>query len=334
VKNKGIISLILALFGVLVVTYPVFAGGLTVYSGKIDDSVIPGNDYTYTMKVENTSDTPMDIGIEVKGYGMSGENTFVSLEKNDDITPYTARELLSVSPDSIHLEPGNSQDITVIAKIPTGIGDGGRYAIVLIHTIPKSGTVTTVSAIAARVLLTVDGSQLVHDSEILSVESIETEPLNMLMTVKNIGNHHYKPHIIGKLLDGDQVIATASSSDGWPIIPGFSRQYKLTFTSTEKIPAGNYETDIEVQDDLGNTLTHYSSSFEVQELYTPPTNIPTTIPQTTPETTNEQPTVTKVVKKDSSINWGLIIGAGIGIILVSGGMYLFGVRRGKGHSPK
>ena len=168
-KKKGIISIVLAICLLLTLASPVLAGGLTVYGGKIETSVSPGNDYSYTMKVENTSDDPMDIGVEVKGYGISANRDFIALESEEDNSPYTARELLAVSPDNFHLEPGDSQVITVTAEIPPGIGDGGRYAIIFIHTAPKGEIVATISAIAARVLLTIDGSELIHESEVISV---------------------------------------------------------------------------------------------------------------------------------------------------------------------
>jgi len=269
-KRKGIISIVLAVFLLLAPASPVLAGGLTVYGGKIETSVSPGNDYSYTMKVENTSDDPMDIGVEVKGYGISANRDFITLESEEDNSPYTARELLAVSPDNFHLEPGDSQVITVTAEIPSGIGDGGRYAIVFIHTTPSEGQmVATISAIAARVLLTIDGSNLIHNSEVTLLEETSGE-LEALVTVANNGNHHYKPHIQGALRKGDKILATASIDADWPMIPGYSRQFKLSFVGDELLPPDNYEVDIEGRDDSANLVAQHTSSFEVEKTYVPP----------------------------------------------------------------
>lgn len=258
-KKKGIIGLIFGVCLLLALASPVLAGGLTVYGGKIESSVSPGNDYSYTMKVENTSDTPMDIAVEVKGYGMSATQDFIALDPKDDSNPYTARELLAVSPNNFHLEPGNSQVITVTAEIPSGIGDGGRYAIVFIHTAPKGGMVATVSAVAARVLLTISGSKLDTNSKITEVSLAKTtsqEPAGVMVTVANNGNYHYKPALQAKLRNGDKVVATTSLvAPGWPIIPGYSRQYQLNFVGQGSLPAGKYEVDIEVKDESGNLVT-------------------------------------------------------------------------------
>lgn len=268
-KKKGIISIVLAVFLLLTLASPALAGGLTVYGGKIETPVSPGNDYSYTMKVENTSDEPMDIGVEVKGYGISSDRDFIVLGAEEDNSPYTARELLAASPDDFHLEPGDSQVITVTAEIPSGIGDGGRYAIIFIHTAPKGEMVATISAIAARVLLTIDGSNLIHNSEVTLLEKTSGE-LEALVTVANKGNHHYKPHINGALRKGDKILATASTDADWPIIPGYSRQFKLSFVGDELLPPDNYEVDLEVRDDSGNLVVQHTSSFEVEKTYVPP----------------------------------------------------------------
>jgi len=269
-KKEGIVGTVLALCVLFALTSPVLAGGLTVYGGKIESSVNPGGNYSYTMTVENTSDAPMDIGVEVKGYGMSSNSDFIVLEPEEDKTPYTARALLAVSPGNFHLEPGDSKVITVTAKIPSGIADGGRYAIIFIHTAPKGGMVATISAVAARVLLTIDGSKLIHDSEVTSLDLESSEPLLALVTVTNNGNHHYKPHLRGVLRKGDKVLATASLDADWPIIPGYSHQFNLSFVSNETIPPDKYDVDIEVRDDSGNLVTQHTSSFEVEKTYVAP----------------------------------------------------------------
>jgi len=309
VKKKGTIGLVLTICLLFALASPALAGGLTVSGAKIDALVSPANDYSYTMKVENTSDAPMDIGVEVKGYGTSSDSVFIALEPAEDNLPYTARELLAVSTDSFHLEPGDSQVITVTAKIPSAIGDGGRYAIIFIHTTPAKGVmVATISAVAARVLLTIDGSNLIHDSELTSLDMKEAEPLEALVTVINKGNHHYKPHVRGILKKGDKVLATASMDDGWPMIPGYSRQFKLTFVSTERVPADKYEVDIEVTDDSGNLVAQHTSSFEVKEPYIPP---PSSAAPPEQATTAPAPPVTPAV-----INWTAIGGAVAAVIIV------------------
>ncbi len=307
-KKKRIIGIVLAVSLLLLVASPALAGGLTVHGGKIETSVSPGNDYSYTMRVENTSDAPMDIGVEVKGYGISANRDFIVLESEQDKSPYTAGELLAVSHDSFHLEPGDSQVITVTAEIPSAIGDGGRYAIIFIHTTPAKGEmVATISAIAARVLLTIDGSNLIHDSEVTSLDMKPLGPFEALVTVANKGNHHYKPHVRGILRKGDKILATASTDADWPLIPGYSRQFNLSFVGDEPMPADDYEVDIEVRDDSGNLVAQHTSSFTVEKPYVPP---PSAAPPEQATTAPSPPA------KQAGTNWTAIGGAVAAVIIV------------------
>ncbi len=268
-KKEGIVGIVLALCLLVALASPALAGGLTVYAGKIESSVSPGKDYSYTMGVQNTSDAPMDIGVEVKGYGMSATADFDALAPEKDTGPYTARDLLAISPTGFHLEPGASQDVKITAKIPAGIGDGGRYAIIFIHTAPKGEMVGTISAVAARVLLTISGSKLDTNSQITEVSLGNTSagaPTGVLVTVANNGNCHYEPQLQAKLKKGDRVVATTSLLvPGWPIIPGYSRQFQLNFVGRASLPAGKYDVAIEVKDESGNLVAEGTFPLEFIE---------------------------------------------------------------------
>lgn len=320
-KKKGIIGIVLAVCLLLALASPALAGGLTVYGGKIETSVSPANDYSYTMKVANTSDAPMDIGVEVKGYGISSDRDFIVLEPKDDKSPYTGRELLTVSPTNFHLEPGDSQVITCTAKIPPGIGDGGRYAIVFIHTTPpKSEMVATISAIAARVLLTISGSKLDTNSEITEVslaKATSQETAGVIVTVANNGNYHYNPQIKANLRNGDKVVAVASLTPGWPVIPGCSRQFTLSFVGEVPLPGGKYEVDVEVKEESGNLITKGTFPIEFIERHevlppekasispSPEPSITVTLPPSVPPA------------PPTEVSWPLIGGAAAAIIIIA-----------------
>jgi P pilus assembly chaperone PapD len=235
------------------------AGGLSVSGGKINATVSPGGNSSYIITVGNTSDKPMDIGVEVEGYGVSLSNDFVVLAPAADTSPYTARGWLTVSPASFHLDAGQYQNVIVNVNVPAETGQGGRYAIVMIQTIPSpSQQVATVSAVAARVLLTVIGNSVDTSSQITGIAPISATPKSsagIYVTVADKGNYHYYPQIDVTLMNKNNVVATGSVNTGWPIIPGYSRQYQLNLTGKGILPAGNYEAKIEVEDGSGNLVT-------------------------------------------------------------------------------
>lgn len=282
--KKGFISLALGLCLVLTLASPAWAG-LRVSGGKIEDSLAPGSETSYTMNVANTSADPMDVAVEVKGYGASTASSYAILEPEEDTSPYSARELLTVVPQSFHLEPKESQDVTVTATIPSNVGSGGRYAIIYIHTVPSpGGTVAMATAIAARVLLTIEGSELINSGEISQIELSEAEsgqPLEIRVIMENDGNCHYKISVQGEIKDGaDKVVAISSPvTPGFPIIPACSQEITIPFLDLdwETLPAGRYQVEIEVVSEDGTPIDTGTVSFELSEpgeLLEPPVEAP------------------------------------------------------------
>lgn len=253
--KKIVIAIAVVMACLLLAASPVLAGGLTVSGAKIESTVTAGNDYAYSMTVENTSDGPMDILIEAKGYGMTPDRDFVVLEPDQDQSPYSARTMLTISPREFHLDPGAQQPVKITARVPANIGSGARYAIVLVHTAPKGGAVSVVTAVAARVLLTVAETNLDATVEISGVSlssSSPQAPASATMTIANKGNYHLKPQISAKLRNGNEVVATASLAPGWPILPGFSRQFKVSFPG--QVSSASSAVDIELKDEAGKLV--------------------------------------------------------------------------------
>jgi hypothetical protein len=330
-KTKEIVGTVLGLCLMLAVVSPTFAGGLTVYGGKIDSPVASGGTYNYTMKVENTSDAPMEIAVEVKGYATSSGSDFVVLEPKDDTSPYSARDMLAVTPNVFKLPPGAAQDVVVEAKIPAAVGDGGRYAIVLIHTAAGGQAVATISAVAARVLLTNEKSALGHSSEITAVRWVAETPNEVSITVANEGNHHYKPRIVADLMSGSTILATAKLDAQWPLIPTYERQFKLSFALNKALPPGRYEVRVKVSDDAGNVVSQRSSSLQLGERYVPPVTLPTAVPTASAPTASPvAPVTVSTETRSRGTNWLAITGASAGAIVLALGMYVFGVKRGRG----
>ena len=286
------------------------AGGLSVSGGKIDATVSPGSNSSYIIAVGNTSDQPMDIGVEVEGYGVSLSNDFVVLAPAADTSPYTARGWLTVSPAGFHLDAGQYQNVIVTANVPAGTGEGGRYAIVMIQTIPSPGQqIATASAVAARVLLTVTGNSVDISSQVTGIAPISPTPQSsagIYVTVANEGNYHYNPQVDVTLMNKNNVVATGSVNTGWPIIPGYSRQYQLNLTGQGTIPAGNYDAKIEVKDGSGNLVTQgtFPLKFTTKQSLAVMSTSQTSATKSTSSTTA------------TGINRLVIIGAAAGLIII------------------
>ena len=303
-----LLALLLGLGLSLALAQPVFAG-LKVVGAKIEAEVTPSSEATYNIQVIDNSDDPMDIGIEVRGYGFSADGIIQVLEPDADDSPYSAREYLSLSMDSFHLEPGDSQNVTVTARIPAEVGDGGRYAIVFIHTVPAGGSgFAVVTAVAVPVRLTISGSKLTSDSEITEVSLSEIapqEPLEVTVALTNNGNCHYKPQVEVKISSQGKAVATCPAvNSSSSLIPGYTQEFNLSIVADEPLPAGTYEIDIVVRDDAGKLVTNHTCALELSEALLPTAQ--------EPESSSEEPTTPAegesllTVTPQSSTNWTLI----------------------------
>jgi len=318
-KKLAIIGIFLTTCLALIQASPVLAGGLGVSGGKIEATIDPGSSLTHVINVENTSDAVMNIAVDVEGYGESANNDFVALAAADDTGPYSARSWLSASPSSFSLAAGGSQAVTVTISVPAGSGSGGRYAIVMIQTVPAPGQqVATVSAVAARVLLTVTGYNTDISSQVTAIEPVPStsdNPAGITVTLTNSGNYNYNPQIQTTLKNGDKVIATAVFvNPGWPILHGYSRQYQMTFTGQGTIPAGKYQVDVSVKDSAGNLIT--STTAPVQFSTKQVLQTMTTPSGTASGAASSASTITVVEKSGNAINWTIILVAGIGGVII------------------
>jgi P pilus assembly chaperone PapD len=313
-KKLAVITVLLTVFLALALASPILAGGLSVSGGKIEATVNPGSNSTRTINVQNTSDAVMNIGVDVEGYGLSTGNDFVVLAPADDTGLFSARSWLAVSPSNFSLKPGDSQAVTVNLNIPAGAGSGGRYAIVMIQTIPAPGQqVATVSAVAARVILTVSGNSQDTTSQITAVDAPKSTgqaTAGVMVTLANKGNYHYSPQIQATVKNGDKIVATGTiTNPGWPILPGYSRQYQINLTGQEAIAAGKYQVDVTVKDDSGKAITSgtFPVTYGVKQAVL-----------TTATSTGAAPasTAAAVTEPSKGTNLAIIVAAVAGVIIV------------------
>jgi hypothetical protein len=245
--------------------------GLTVDNALILADVRPGQTLTQTMKLKIASiDPAADISIRVTGVAQSLQGAFELLDAAHDTGPYSARDFVTVDKSSIHLEPGNSVDLTATVHIPQNVEAGGKYAIINIATLPPPGSgLSFITAVDIPVYLTLDGSKLIHTGKVtgISIGNFTSgKPINILTNFQNTGNHHFK--VKGQITIkndrgqtiGDIPIPLTSSS----ILPGMTRQLTGTLKPVDALPIGTYAVDSKVTLDDGTLLDESTGNFEVK----------------------------------------------------------------------
>jgi len=127
------IMILLGAFMLLAVS-PALAG-LSVTGSICDAEVTPGQHFEHEMIVStDPEDRQMELQVDVMGFGRNLQGMNFEIDPDDDTSPYSARPFLQVSPRNFTLPPGGSQNVQLQGDIPADIGEGGRYALVFIHS--------------------------------------------------------------------------------------------------------------------------------------------------------------------------------------------------------
>jgi len=227
----------------LLLAAPVSADpGLKVTGAKCTASVAPGQTITHRMTVGiGESDPAMDIFVDVKGFGQSLDGAYQELEVQDDTSPYSVREFITLDKRAFHLDPGESQEVTATISIPEDVGSGGGYALIYIHSKPTGeGSVGYVTAVDVPIALTISGTELIKTGEITDISVSPDKPIAVSTTFHNSGNYHYRAKNEVKLKDeAGNILATAATSPtGSSIIPPYSYQFKVSLSPEQELSPG------------------------------------------------------------------------------------------------
>jgi P pilus assembly chaperone PapD len=268
-----LIGLVLALALTAIIAAPVLAG-LRVTNAKIQESASPGQVITTVMNVSDNTDAPMDITVDVDGLGNYLDGPVLAVVPESDASPYTARTFTTASPASFHLEAGQTQSVTVTISVPANVGDGGRYAIVFIRTIPSGTGVAISTAVAAQVLLTIQGSNLIITGDItsLNLSTPKSEQLfSIAAIVNNTGNYHYKLSLNGSVKDNlGQVVGEAWQTDSiYNLIPTFAQQVNVPFNISQELAPGVYTAQVDAYTTDGVFLDSSTIEFALTSTYKP-----------------------------------------------------------------
>jgi hypothetical protein len=252
---------------------PVSAIG--VMGAKYMGSIAPGGTDIHTMTVSIGADEkPTDIQIDVMGFGQAMDKGYISLDPANDLSPYSGRTLITLSNTTLHLEPGTSQDVKAAIKLPQNVGSGGRYAIVSVHALAKTGQSFT-TGVNVPVFITVSGSTLTETGSILKVDTgVVTigQPISIITSFKNTGNYHYY-HTVNVVTltnaNGNIIARNSTPPSVYAIIPGNAVEFTVK-PEAKDLPAGTYTVSSKIILESGRVLDEKTTTFELKESYIPP----------------------------------------------------------------
>jgi hypothetical protein len=224
--------------------------------------VQPGKTYLSPMGVSiDGKDPATDIAVDVMGFGQSGDGTYLGISPASDASPYSARSFVSVEAPAVHLDPGGSRSFNATIRVPEGVGSGGRYATIYIHpqASPAGGAGSgVVTAVLVPVMLTVAGTTLDETGTITDIragEPVEGQPVVILTTLKNTGNHHYYGAFVEVTVTdptGKLVSAGSTKPSVWALIPGNGMTFRIPVTAV--LTPGSYTVKAEARRAEGTVL--------------------------------------------------------------------------------
>jgi hypothetical protein len=248
---------------------------IDVAGAKYMGSIAPGGTDIHTITIGIGADQkPMDAQIDVQGFGQSLKQIYIPLAPANDLGPCSARTFISLSNTTVHLVPGVPQTVKATITLPKNVGNGGRYAIITVHSVANNGEFVT-TGVNIPVFITVSGTKPTESGSILTVDAGEVtigQPISITTTFKNTGNYHYyftQNAVAIKDTNGNLIGNYTTQPSIFALIPGNTVQYIATPT-IQNLAAGTYTADSKVLLQDGTVLDEKTATFEVKTNYIPP----------------------------------------------------------------
>lgn len=262
--------IILAILSLVPISSSIKASGII-----FDAKAAPGEKVSHEITIDIKNESPADFRVAVVDWAQGPDGSNIPAIDNNT-RPYSAKDFLKASPEKFHLEPGESQKIIVSGEVPRDVGDGGRYAIIRVYTVPggnKIGANPVGMSIGMNTVarITIAGSHLIKTGEItqLKVDApISDKQQNISIIFNNTGNIHYVVQTEAFLKDrAGNILTSASAPLTNNIIPGALRVFNLSLLPKEPLKPGEYNISAEVrlENSTGPILASKETSFELKE---------------------------------------------------------------------
>ena len=110
----------MAIIGALIFTTPVLAApSFQITNDLMVLTLSPGQSYSVPITVTDvSSNEPMNPKIAVDGLGEALDGSTLAVPASQDTSPFSARNFCSVDKNTISIQPGGSQTVTVTVSVP------------------------------------------------------------------------------------------------------------------------------------------------------------------------------------------------------------------------
>jgi hypothetical protein len=235
--------------GLLLATTVALAGGISVYPLINEILLPPGTSYSDVIHIANTGDTAVTITAKVMGF-MAPEGVPIFLEPSDDNYPYSGRDLLTVEPAQVEVNPGETVDFHYSVRMPKDLEPyGGRYVAAVFRAEPEAGgnaQVVVATQVAALFFLDPGGKAAPHLT--LTQPKIYpkvTDPHSVVLEVSvlNDGDLHISSDQIRGFVfvtDEDGYVIDQFQAQTHTILPHNAYIHREVWHAPDNLPNGIY----------------------------------------------------------------------------------------------
>ena len=246
---------------------PENAVSIAVSPQILDITANPGESIDNTFRLTNASNESIVVAATPKNFRPTGEQGAVDITTDD--TNFSLASWVTVTPETVTIPSGTTQDFSVNISVPDEVEPGSHYGSVVFSTIPpeQEGSGALVSQeIAPVILVKVAGETI----ETIQIEEFKTansfysnqNSIELISRLKNTGTVHFKPTgvITIKNMFGNEVAKL--DLDQKNVLPETIRQFTNNW-ELEGFNLGRYTATLTVVYGENNEISTSEYSFMI-----------------------------------------------------------------------
>jgi hypothetical protein len=173
-------------------------GGIAVHPSNFDIVGQQNQKSTGSVTVDNLTDQPIQIAVDLRNFTAQGEEGSVSLTKED--TTYSLAKWIKIDPPTVTINAHGSQNFAFIIDVPKNAEPGGHFGSIVFTTVPSknlNGSGASLSQeVASLILFKIPGDtkeQAVLESFATDKSFYEFGPVTFESRVRNESKVHIAP---------------------------------------------------------------------------------------------------------------------------------------------
>lgn len=232
---------------------------LSVQPSLISVTARPGA--TASIKLTLRAAADLDVTITSRGLAQGTDGSYHSVPDAEDTSAYSARTMISATPGSVRVKPGDVITVNVSLAVPADVGEGTRYGILNVTGLPAgaapSSNVGFGVELGVSTIVQIADTAQTKTGEIKDItigEALPGQPLPVTVSFLNTGTTHYGavPNELittSTLQDASGALLASASANGTQlsVVPTFFRDVALSMTpSTALVSDASYYLEVGV----------------------------------------------------------------------------------------